>query len=171
MSVEEALRRYQNDPSVAAVQPNFYYRLSATPNDPQYSSSGLYGLQNISAPSAWDLSTGSSDVVVAVIDTGIRLTHEDLAANLWTNAGEIPGNGIDDDGNGFIDDVYGWDFRLMTMTQAISTAMAHVAGTIGAVGNNALGVVGVNWNVKMMAIKIYQCIRDRYHLGNADKCV
>lgn len=156
MSVEEALRRYQNDPSVAAVQPNFYYRLSATPNDPQYSSSGLYGLQNISAPSAWDLSTGSSDVVVAVIDTGIRLTHEDLAANLWTNAGEIPGNGIDDDGNGFIDDVYGWDFRFDDNDPSDQHGHGtHVAGTIGAVGNNALGVVGVNWNVKMMAIKIY----------------
>ncbi|MBX3245036.1 MAG: S8 family serine peptidase [Acidobacteria bacterium] len=156
MSIESAVRLYEKDPTVEAVQPNFYYRLLATPNDPQYSSSGLYGLQSISAPAAWDLSTGSSDVVVAVIDTGIRLTHEDLAANLWTNPGEIPNNGIDDDGNGFVDDVYGWDFRYNDSDPSDQHGHGtHVAGTIGAVGNNSVGVVGVNWNVKMMAIKIY----------------
>ncbi len=156
MSVDEAVRLYEKDPSVAAVQPNFYYRLLATPNDPQYSNSGLYGLQNISAPAAWDLSTGSPDVVVVVIDTGIRLTHEDLAANIWTNTDEIPGNGIDDDNNGFIDDFYGWDFRYDDNDPSDQHGHGtHVAGTIGAVGNNALGIVGVNWNVKLMAIKIY----------------
>ena len=130
MSMEEAIRLYEKDPSVEAVQPNFYYRLLATPNDPQYSSSGLYGLQNISAPAAWDLSTGSPDVVVAVIDTGIRLTHEDLAANIWTNSAKF-GNGIDDDGNGFIDDVYGWDFRYDDNIERSARPRAHVAGTIG----------------------------------------
>ena len=70
----------------------------------------MYGLSKIAAPQAWDLTTGSPTVVVANIDTGLRYTHEDLAANMWTNAGEIPNNGVDDDGNGFIDDYYGYDF-------------------------------------------------------------
>jgi subtilisin family serine protease len=95
---------------IESAQPNYYYHLDATPNDAQWNNSALYGLRIISAPAAWDLITGSSSVVVANIDTGIRYTHEDLAANMWVNPGEIPGNGFDDDGNGFADDIYGYDF-------------------------------------------------------------
>jgi len=97
MSVEEALERYRKAGEIEAVQPNFYYRLAATPNDPQFPNAGMYGLSKISAPGAWDLTTGSAAVVVADIDTGMRYTHEDLAANAWTNPGEINNNGIDDD--------------------------------------------------------------------------
>jgi subtilisin family serine protease len=116
----------------------------------------MYGLTKISAPLAWDLSTGDQSVVVADIDTGTRFTHQDLAANLWTNAAEIPGNGIDDDNNGKIDDVYGWDFFYDRANASDEHGHGtHTGGTIGAVGNNALGVVGVNWSVKIMTIKIY----------------
>ncbi|MBS1795616.1 MAG: S8 family serine peptidase [Acidobacteria bacterium] len=156
MPVEKALAEYRQFGEIEAVQPNFYYHLMATPNDPQYTNTGLYGLGKISAPGAWDLSTGSSSVVVADIDTGLRYTHEDIAANAWTNPGEIPNNGIDDDGNGFVDDYYGYDFRYNDPDPFDEHGHGtHTAGTIGAVGNNLVGVTGVNWNVKLMAIKIY----------------
>ena len=154
LSVEKALERYRDSPEVEDAQPNFYYRLLATPNDPQYAS--MYGLEKISAPSAWDFSTGSASTVVAVIDSGTKLDHEDLTANLWTNAGEIKGNGVDDDGNGFIDDYYGYDFFYNDADPSDESGHGtHVAGTIGARGNNALGIAGVNWNVRLMTIKIY----------------
>jgi thermitase len=156
MTVEDAIERYEKSGEVEAVQPNFYYQLLATPNDPQYTNAGMYGLAKISAPGAWDLTTGSSAVVVADIDTGLRYTHEDIAANAWTNPGEINGNGIDDDGNGFVDDYYGYDFRYNDPDPLDENGHGtHTAGTIGAVGNNGVGVTGVNWNVKLMAIKIY----------------
>jgi subtilisin family serine protease len=157
LSVEQAISEYENFSEIEAVQPNYYYHLLATPNDTQYAASGMYGLTKISAPSAWDLTTGSPTVVVADIDTGLRYTHEDIAANAWTNPGEINGNGVDDDGNGFVDDVYGYDFFYNDSNPYDDAGGhgTHTAGTIGAVGNNARGVVGVNWNVKLMAIKIY----------------
>lgn len=154
LSVEEAIKVYESYPEVETAQPNFYYRLQAIPNDPSFTS--LWGLTRISAPAAWDLTTGSSNVVVAVIDTGIRYTHEDLSANMWRNTSEIPSNGIDDDGNGFVDDYYGYDFRYNDSDPMDENGHGtHVAGTIGAVGNNSIGIVGVNWTVKLMAIKIY----------------
>ncbi|MEP6946966.1 MAG: S8 family serine peptidase [Acidobacteriota bacterium] len=157
MSVSRAIVRYKELEGVVDAQPNYYYHLLATPNDPSFINGGLYGLAKISAPFAWDLTTGSSTVVVADIDTGMLYTHEDLAANAWVNPGEIPNNGVDDDGNGFVDDVHGWDF-FYNDPDPIDDAGGHgthTAGTIGAVGNNALGVVGVNWNIKIMPIKIY----------------
>lgn len=159
LSVKNAVERYQSLAEVEYVQPNFYYHLLATPNDPQFPNN-LYGLIKMSAPAAWDLSTGNSNTVVVDIDTGMRYTHEDLAANVWTNPGETPNDGIDNDNNGFIDDYYGWDFfyndsNPMDDTTGFGGHGTHTAGTIGAVGNNGKGVVGVNWNVKIMPIKIY----------------
>jgi subtilisin family serine protease len=155
-SVRNAVANYAGLRDVIAVQPNYYYRLLNTPNDPRYLSGEMYGLSRISAPAAWDITTGSPTVVVADIDTGMRYTHEDLAPNVWTNPGEIPNNGIDDDGNGFVDDYHGFDFRFNDPDPIDEHGHGtHTAGTIGAAGNNALGVVGVNWNVKIMAIKIY----------------
>lgn len=154
MNVDAAIAGFKADDSVEIAQPNFYYHLLATPNDPNFGS--MYGMAKISAPAAWDITTGSSAVVVADIDTGIKYTHEDLAANMWTNSGEIPNNGIDDDGNGFIDDYYGYDFFFNDPDPMDEHGHGtHTAGTIGAVGNNSLGVVGVAWNVRIMAIKIY----------------
>ena len=154
ISVLQAESHYKNLPDIETVQPNFYYHLLATPNDAQFGS--MYGMSKISAPQAWDLTSGNPNVVVAVIDTGIRYTHEDLSPNMWRNTGEIQNNGIDDDSNGFIDDYYGYDFFFNDADPIDENGHGtHTAGTVGAAGNNTLGVTGVNWNVKLMAIKIY----------------
>lgn len=153
-NLNAARAKYLDSEYVEAIQPNFYYHLLATPNDPSFGS--LYGMTKISAPQAWDLNTGSPTVVIANIDTGAKYTHEDLAANMWTNSGEINNNGIDDDGNGFIDDYYGYDFFFNDPDPLDENGHGtHTSGILGAVGNNLIGVVGVNWNVKIMSIKIY----------------
>src|SRR6185295_952036 len=136
----------------------------ATPNDPRFLSNELYGLTKIAAPTAWDTIKGSTDsvqagfgnprIVVGVIDEGIDTAHQDLAANIWTNPGEgTTPDGIDNDGNGFVDDIHGYDFALNSGVITAQTHGTHVAGTIGAVGNNAIGVVGVNWSVGLMSLK------------------
>jgi subtilisin family serine protease len=152
MSVDEGIAAYRRLASVSDVQPNYIYRLDVTPNDPRFGS--LYGMNKISAPTAWDTNTGSASVVVAIIDSGVAYNHEDLSPNMWHNPGEIAGNGIDDDGNGYVDDVYGID-AINNDSDPIGDLDhgTHVAGTIGAAGNNAKGVTGVNWNVRLMALK------------------
>lgn len=138
-----------------SCSPNFEIKVEATPNDPQFGS--LWGLstnQGIDAPSAWDVTTGSGETIAAIIDTGIDYNHPDLAANVWTNPGEIPGNGIDDDGDGYIDDVHGINAINGTGNPFDDNGHGtHVAGTIGAVGNNNLGVAGINHQIKIIAIK------------------
>ena len=150
-------------PLVVAVEPDFVIAPATIPNDPSFGS--LWGLHNtgqsggvvnadIDAPAAWLTTTGSRGVVIAVIDTGVDYTHRDLAANAWRNAGEIAGDGIDNDGNGYVDDVFGWDFVNRDADPMDDNGHGtHVAGTIGAVGNNGTGVVGVNWQVSIMALK------------------
>jgi len=144
--------------------------ISAVPNDPSFSS--LWGLNNtgqtggsfdadIDAPEAWSLFTGDHNMVVADIDTGLDMTHPDISANVYTNPGEIPGNGVDDDGNGFVDDVHGWDFAHNDNDPSDTDASCgghgtHTAGTIGAVGNNGIGVTGVNWTVQIMPLKVFK---------------
>jgi len=161
MSVAEGMARCRDLPGVEAVQPNFIYHIQATANDPRFSE--LYGLGKIQAPTAWDTTMGSASVVVAVIDLGVDYNHEDLSANMWRNPGETgfdslgrdkASNGVDDDGNGYVDDVYGVD-TINHDSDPIDDAGhgSHVAGIIGAVGNNGKGVVGVNWTVRIMAIK------------------
>lgn len=159
---QKFLRELKSDPSVEYAELNYIVSIDAIPNDPSFSN--LYGLHNtgqnigtpdadIDAPEAWDTNTGNSNVIVAVIDTGVDYTHEDLAANMWTNPNEVV-NGIDDDENGFVDDVKGWDFINHDNNPMDDNGHGtHVSGTIGAVGNNGKGVVGVNWQVKIMPLK------------------
>jgi subtilisin family serine protease len=130
---------------------------AAIPNDPQFGA--LWGLSNsnnvdIDAPEAWRITTGRASVIVAVIDSGIDLNHPDLAPAIWTNPNEVAGNGIDDDGNGYIDDIHGWNFINDTgNVQDDLGHGTHVSGTIGAVGNNGIGVVGVASGVTIMPLK------------------
>ncbi len=154
MPVEEAVRLYRQNPNVLYAEPNYIARGQGIPNDPSFAS--LWGMQQINAPGAWDLSLGSSSVVVATLDTGVDYKHQDLAANLWRNPLDCNNNGIDDDGNGYVDDCYGIDTvnnDSDPFDDGNISHGTHVAGTIGAVGNNALGVVGVNWNVSILACK------------------
>ena len=148
---------------VASYEVDVVQKLQAVPDDPQYGQ--LWGLENlgqtggtvdadIDAEAAWDVSTGSSSIVVGVIDTGVDYTHSDLAANIWTNPGEIAGNGLDDDGNGFIDDVHGYDFVNNDGDPMDDhNHGTHVAGTIAAAGNDGQGITGVNWSSSIMGLK------------------
>jgi subtilisin family serine protease len=164
LSTAQAIARYRRSPDVLYVEPNRVLRLQATPNDPSFTSGDLWGLDSIpitddadiDAPEAWDLTVGSPTVVVAVIDSGIDYAHEDLAANMFRNEADCNDNGVDDDGNGFVDDCYGIDPISGDSDPMDDNAHGtHVAGTIGAVGNNGIGVVGVNWRVKLLACKIF----------------
>ena len=164
LSVEEGIARYANNPAVLSVQPNYRIDLMAIPDDPGFSlqwgllntgNTGGLASADISAVPAWDTTTGSSRIVIAIPDTGIDLTHPDLAGNIWINPHEIAGNGIDDDGNGCIDDIYGWDFVNNDQYPADDHGHGtHVAGIIGAVGNNTMGTTGVMWDVQILPLKV-----------------
>ena len=156
------LKALRSRADVVYAEPNFIRQADAVPNDPRYPD--LFGLKNgtsgsagTSAESAWDTTTGNQNVVVGVVDSGIDIEHRDLKDNIFVNTGEVPNNNVDDDGNGFIDDVNGWDFINNDRTVFDSANEdfhgTHVAGTIGARGNNSIGVVGVNWNVQIMPLK------------------
>lgn len=152
MGVEEGIKQYKADGEVEYAEPNYLLEVQTTPNDPEFGD--LWGMSKINTAAAWDVTTGNDSVVVAVIDTGIDYTHPDLQGNLWVNSREIPGNGIDDDGNGYIDDVHGINGITGSGDPMDDHGHGtHVAGTIGAVGNNGVGVAGVNWSVKMIACK------------------
>ncbi len=170
-----AIATLKAQPDVLYAEPNYLLHLDATPNDPRFLSNELYGLAKIGAPQAWDTIKGSSDtvqagfgsprIVVGVIDEGIDVLHQDLAANIWTNPGEggTP-DGVDNDNNGFVDDIHGYDFALNSGAITPQTHGTGVAGTIGAVGNNATGVVGVNWSVGLMSLKFI----DGFQVETAD---
>ncbi|HEY0083137.1 MAG TPA: S8 family serine peptidase, partial [Pyrinomonadaceae bacterium] len=143
---------------VLYAEPNYIWRARRTPNDPRFTSNEMYGLNRIGAPAAWDTTTGSRNVVVGVVDGGIDINHEDLKANIWKNPGEVAANGLDDDNNGYADDVNGWDFihgdNSVYDSPTEDDHGTHVAGTIGATGNNGTGVTGVNWEVSIVSIKV-----------------
>jgi len=160
VSPEDAIEALKNDPDVLYAEPNYLLhltapvKLTATPNDPRWGS--LWGMTKINAPTAWNTTTGSNQVVVAVIDTGIDYTHPDLAGNMFQNPGDCDGDGEDDDGNGYVDDCHGINVAYGTSDPMDDHYHGtHVAGTIGAVGNNGVGVVGVNWTVKLLACKFF----------------
>ncbi len=157
------------DPTVLTVEPDYLRRISATPNDPRLPE--MWALNNTGQTINGRPGTAGSDIrflagrefartplseiVVGVIDTGVDTTHADLAANIWHNPQEIPGNGVDDDGNGFVDDVTGYDFASGDADPADSGAHGtHVAGTIGAVGDNQTGVIGVNERARLLPLKV-----------------
>ncbi len=149
----------ENKDLIRYAEPDYIVRSQQTvPNDPQFGS--LWGLYNadrpgsdISAPQAWDFATGDTQVVVAVIDTGIDYTHPDLAGNIWSNTAESA-NGLDNDGNGYTNDVRGWNFAADNNNPMDGNSHGtHCAGTIGAIGNNDIGVAGINWRCKIMALK------------------
>ncbi len=152
-----------------SLEPNFLVQVASTmPTDPGFAQQWAlhntgqkYGSQSpgtpdadIDAPEAWDITLGGSDIVVAVIDTGIQLNHPDLAANIWVNPGEIAGDGIDNDGNGYVDDVRGWNFAANTNNAADDHGHGTtVSGIIGAVANNGTGGSGAAWNVKILPLR------------------
>jgi subtilisin family serine protease len=166
--VDGVLAALRADPQVAYAHEDKLVPIAYVPNDPSYSSSGswgqayddLWGLKKLGTPSAWDVARGEG-VVVAVVDTGVDYTHPDIDDNVWSNAGEVAGNGVDDDGNGFVDDHRGWDFVGATWRQPIEDNDpqdvhghgTHVAGIAAAEGDNGIGVVGVAWKARVMALK------------------
>ena len=165
--VMESIQGFKNLPEVEYAEPNFIYTHCATSNDPYFTNGSLWGMYSIgsspanaygiSSVTAWaNGKTGSNEVIVAVIDEGIMNTHEDLAANHWINPYDKFGDKIDNDGNGYKDDKWGWDFAGNNNTTYDGVGddhATHVAGTIGAVGANGKGVAGVNWNIKMISCK------------------
>jgi subtilisin family serine protease len=167
MSVAAAVARLRSHFAVEFAEPNWVYYHQATSNDPYYTIGSLWGMYGdgttpknefgSQAGEAWAAGkTGSNTVYVGIIDEGYMYTHEDLEANAGVNPGEIAGNGMDDDENGYIDDVYGWDFDGNNNTVFDGTVDdhgTHVAGTIGAAGGNGKGVAGVCWNVRLLNAK------------------
>ncbi len=179
LDVESAVNQLMDDPRVEYAEPNYYAYPTATPNDPAYSSqwglnnvgqnvAGVSGKPNadINAPEAWDLSIGNEGIIIAIIDTGVDIYHPDIRPNLWINKGEMAGyaalgdwkpNGIDDDGNGYVDDIVGWDFHFNSNNPNDESRQfgghgTHVAGIAAARGNNGAGVTGVSWKARIMAL-------------------
>ncbi|WP_373497960.1 S8 family serine peptidase [Desulfococcus sp.] len=172
---EAALRRLGALPEIEYAEPNYVYTPQAMPGDPDFGllwhlhntgqwvngSAGTPGA-DISAVAAWDTETGDPGMVIAVIDSGVAFEHPDLIQNVWTNGGEIPDNGLDDDGNGYADDVHGWDFVNGDGNPSDYSRDlygdghgTHVAGVIAAAGDNGIGTTGVMWRAQIMALQVF----------------
>ena len=152
VNLKELAKELSKDGAVEYVEPNYILRHTATPNDPNLKSQ--WALPKMQASKAWEITKGAPSVIVAVIDTGIDYNHPDLQGNIWKNPGEIAGNRKDDDGNGFVDDVYGWDFANNDNDPMDGNRHGtHVAGTIAAATNNDKHVAGVAWQTKLVAVK------------------
>ena len=178
--MEELVQRFEATTGISYVQPNYEQKALAIPNDPRFEE--LYAMRNvgqtggssgcdISATLAWDRTTGNESVIVGVIDSGVDYNHEDLAANMWINSGEVPGDGIDNDGNGVVDDVYGYNsIEDSGDPMDDNKHGTHCAGTIAAVGNNGIGVAGVCWTARIMALKFLDS-DGRGDTANALACI
>ena len=158
-ALPNALDTAADQPGALAVEPDYVRQAILVPNDPKYLDGTLWGLNqtsdaDIDAPEGWNVRSSAGAVIVAVIDTGIKTTHQDLAANMWRNSAEIAGNKIDDDANGFVDDIFGCDAYNNDGDPTDDQGHgSHCAGTIGGTGNNGIGVTGVAWGVKLMGCK------------------
>jgi subtilisin family serine protease len=177
-STAEAVDRYKNNPKVVYIEPNYVWKTVVTPNDPSFpqqwslentgQTGGVPGA-DINAAAAWGVSTGDDSVIVAVIDTGVDYNHPDLAENIWTNLAEKNGlPGVDDDGNGYIDDIHGYNFAYGIPDPMDDNGHGtHCSGTIGAVSNNGVGITGVTWHVRIMALKFL----DSFGSGSSDGAI
>ncbi len=162
-SVRDQVRNYQASGLVEFAEPNFKVRAAGVPNDPAFNNGSQWGLTNIGAPAAWDLLHDAPQVVVAVLDSGLRVTHVDLTNNLWRNPAEVAGDKLDNDKNNIVDDVHGFaSYYDLAGTHKISGDVTdgyghgtHLSGVIGAMGNNGIGGSGVAWRVQIMPLKFF----------------
>jgi len=180
INILDAVQTYEKNPFVEAAEPNYIGQAYLIPNDTNFNKQ--WGLHNtgqtggtvdadIDGPEAWDIKTGSSNVIIAIVDTGIDYNHEDLNLNMWKNSGEIPWNGIDEDGNGYIDDYWGWDFfNSGSNPMDIDNHGTHCSGIAGAKANNNKGIAGVIWTVKLMAVKAAQ-YKNNFPLDSTAKSI
>lgn len=142
------------------AEPKFLYELEFTPNDPSYATQ--WNLSKIQASLAWDINKGDTNIVIGIVDTGTDWDHPDLSVNIWKNKDEVAGNSVDDDGNGFIDDIRGWDFGGLTGTPDNNPIEdrpdhgTHVSGIASAVTNNSLGIASIGYKCKIMPVKTSQ---------------
>jgi parallel beta-helix repeat protein len=149
---------YNNNPFIEYAEPNYIYHFCNIPNDHIFSEQWSLNQSNdhdIDCPEAWNITTGDSDIVIAIVDSGVDCSHPDIIDNIWENENEIPGNGLDDDNNGFVDDIKGWNFYSNTSNPIDYVGHGtHCAGIASAVTNNGIGIAGVCWNCSIMPLKI-----------------
>jgi len=156
--ISEMIRELEKDPAVEFAEPNYIvYSTDIHPDDPIYQAGAQWCLDTVFAPAAWNLTVSDTGQVIGIIDTGVDMDHPDLVENIWINWDEVPGNGIDDDDNGFIDDIHGWDFINQDSNPDDDNSHGtHVAGIAAATTNNNLGVAGVAWHARIMPVKMLQ---------------